>query len=192
MNTKILSGLVPYPRKVEEKSGVFNLSVGLNTVVSKGAAKSYDFWLGKLDLALPEKKELNTDCYAILIGKEEAVLLPPLHKENEAYRIDVANDGIVITANSEDGLSFALRTLVKIKKLKNNIPCVVIEDAPMVSMRAIHMCLFDPKDGTKKDDTSPDVVKERIELCALLGYNYVFIEFWGMFPFISEVLTEKR
>jgi hypothetical protein len=53
----------------------------------------------------------------------------------------------------------------------------------MINMRAIHMCIFDPQDGTEKDDTSPEAVIKRIELAALLGYNYLFLEFWGMYPY---------
>lgn len=184
MSNQLLNGLVPYPRKVQKTSGVFHLTAGMKTVIGKSAARNYDFWLGKLDLVSPEKRELNADCDAILIGDVKgSALLPASYQEKEAYRIEISEDGIAITANSEAGLSFALRTLVKIKKLNNPIHCMVIEDAPMVDMRAIHMCIFDPQDGTKKDDTTPDVVKKRIELCALLGYNYVFIEFWGMFPY---------
>lgn len=183
MSEALLKGLIPYPRKTEEKDGIFNTDGNVKVYFSEFEVKNYDFWLNKLNFNVVEKKELKADCCVILIGKEKQEIIIPQYKGKEAYRIDVTTESIVITANSCEGLSLALRTLVRIKKLKNNIPCVVIEDEPMVDMRAIHMCIFDPADGTQKDDTSYVSVKERIELCALLGYNYVFIEFWGMFPY---------
>ena len=183
MKTNLLKNLIPYPRKIEGGEGAFSLSENTKTTVCANAEKSYNYWLGKLGLAFPEITDFNLDFYSITIGEGDEELIPPAFADKEAYRIAVSQNSIAITANSEEGLSFALKTLVKIQILENEIPCVVIDDAPMVDMRAIHMCIFDPEDGSKKDDTSFASVKERIELASLLGYNHVFIEFWGMFPY---------
>ncbi len=183
MKTNLLNNLIPYPRKIEGGEGDFSLNANLKTTVCGKAKKNYNYWLGKLGLAYAETKDFNTDFYAITIGDGNNEFIPPAFPDKEAYRIVVSADSITVTANSEEGLSFALKTLVKIQMLENKIPCVVIEDAPMVDMRAIHMCIFDPEDGSKKDDTSFSSVKERIELISLMGYNHVFIEFWGMFPY---------
>jgi len=183
MSKKFLSNLIPYPRKAEKKDGEFGIFDSLKVVVSEKAKLDYGFWLGKLGLNNAEKVEFGDVKYFIAIGNNDKELKVPEFKGSEAYRMEVCEDAVSITANSEKGLSFALRTLVKILKLEGKIPCLVIEDEPMVDMRAIHMCVFDPQDGSEKDDTSPEVVKERIELAALLGYNHVFIEFWGMFPY---------
>jgi hypothetical protein len=47
----------------------------------------------------------------------------------------------------------------------------------------MHLCIFNPDDGTEKDDTTPEDIKRRIIKAALAGYNYIFMEFWGMFPY---------
>lgn len=183
MSDKFLGGLIPYPRNVEKAEGDFKITSVAKTVVYGKTEKSFDFWLGKLGLPGAEKMATDELCYGISIGDVGDEMIIPAFEGDEAYRIAVTANGIAITANSDIGLSYALRTLVKISEIENTIPCLVIEDEPMVDMRAIHMCIFDPKDGSKKDDTSPEEVKSRIELAALLGYNYVFIEFWGMFPY---------
>lgn len=181
MTKRFLNGLIPYPIKAEKKDGVFSLHSSLKAVVCEKSQKDFSFWLGKLGLTVTEKKEF--DFYTIIIGNPENTLTAPSKPHPEAYRIAVTADGITITANSDNGLSFALRTLNKIQMLEKEIPCMIIDDAPMVDFRALHLCLFDPQDGSKKDDTSPEVTKKRIELAALLGYNHIFIEFWGMFPY---------
>lgn len=180
MSKKFLEGLLPYPRKIEEKSGSFNL-MNAKTAISDNVEKSFDFWLGKLGITFTEKKDFDGR-YVITIG-EAGEFSVPIFKNDEAYRIEVSERGVVISANSEMGLSFALRTLVKINKLENKIPALIIDDEPQVELRAIHMCVFDFKDGSEKDDTSPEALMKRIELAALLGYNHVFVEFWGMFPY---------
>ncbi len=52
-----------------------------------------------------------------------------------------------------------------------------------VKMRAVHFCIFKPNDGTDKESTTVDDLLRRLKIAALCGYNYAFIEFWGMFPY---------
>ncbi len=178
---KFLEGLVPYPKKIKKQNGSFEITTATCIEISENSKKSFDYWIGRLGLTC-ERTEKNIEYHAIFINNEKEAVLPE-SSNKEAYRIKVTENGIAITANDDIGLSYALRTLVKIKKLSGNIPCLVIEDEPMVDMRAIHMCIFDPQDGSEKDDTSPEAVIKRIELATLLGYNYLFLEFWGMYPY---------
>ncbi len=182
MNNKFLEGLLPYPVSVTKTAGVFVLADDMPVCVSEKVNYNFAYWLSKLGIKDEEKAMVPGCAYALTVGSVGTVLAPE-SPNKDAYRLVVTEGGIAITGNSDAGLSYALKTLVKIQTLEGCVPCMVIEDAPMVDMRAIHMCLFNPHDGSEKDDTSPEVVKKRIELAALMGYNYVFVEFWGMFPY---------
>lgn len=184
MKKMYLEGLIPYPREAEARKGSFILHPSCKVSISAQAKKDYSYWLGKLGLDNIETVAFPSEIYVICIG-ERSVSNITLSKfeQAESYTLDISTAGILLTAKEEAGLSLGLRTLVKMRALADELKAVFIDDAPMVRMRAIHMCLFNPNDGSEKDDTSPEVVKKRIELAALLGYNYVFIEFWGMFPY---------
>lgn len=183
MSNNCLKNLVPCPRKAEKKDGLYVISEDSRVFVCDRTKKSYNFWLSKMNITKIEKNPLSDDLFVVIIGDENIEVPKISFTGEEAYKIVVNDDGIVIAANSEQGLSFGVRTLVKIYNMGKEIPALEIEDEPMVDMRAIHMCVFDTEDGSEKDDTSPEDLKRRIELAALLGYNHVFIEFWGMFPY---------
>lgn len=184
MKENCLEGLIPYPRKVEKRNGSYVLKKGCKVSISDRVAKNYGYWLKKIGLNKVEKAEISTDAYVMYIGEGfVSNIVLSSFEVAESYTLNITEEGIVLAAREEEGLSFALRTLVKIVGLEEELKAVFIDDAPMVRMRAIHMCLFNPNDGSEKDDTSPDVLKKRIEMAALLGYNHVFMEFWGMFPY---------
>ena len=176
-----LKNLIPYPRKVKQREGAFCIDGSVKSRIVGKAERSYSFWLSQMNILKEEKSNEDSEIYAIVIGNENIPL--PEFVGKEAFAISVSSKGIAISAYTEDGLSQGLKSLIRIYKLQNPIPALLINDEPMIDMRGIHMCVFDPEDGSEKDDTSPDAVKGRIELAALLGYNHVFIEFWGMFPY---------
>jgi len=108
----------------------------------------------------------------------------PSEKTPEAYRIIINKNGIGISAWNEKGISQGLRTLaVLVMKYGNEIPCADIDDSPSIEFRGLHACIFRPNDGTQKEDTSPEAVTSLVEQAALSGYNHVFLEFWGTFPY---------
>ena len=184
MSKEFLNGLLPYPRVAEKKDGTFKIDSKTKVFVCVNAKKDYSYWLKKLGLIMLNKVENASEGFVIFIGNAfEAELTESSFESTQAYTINVSEKGITLFAKEEDGLSFAVKTLVKIFNLDETIDCMFIDDAPMIKMRAIHMCLFNPNDGTEKDDTSPEVVKKRIELAAIMGYTHLFIEFWGMFPY---------
>lgn len=172
MSKKFLELLLPYPRIINELNGNFNINEKVTARISSKCEKSFEYWLGKFGIKNIETIESND--FSIIIGDENTISKPNSDNK-EAYKIFVSEKGISVSANQEIGLSYAIRTLVKVQILEKNIPCMIIEDEPMVAFRGIHMCLFNYNDGSEKDDTHPDVVIKRIELAALMGYNHVFI-----------------
>ncbi len=181
MKQKKLTSVIPYPKKVLIKDGnVCNMN-GARVYLTQDQGMSFDYLLSYAGISSPEI--FNGETSRLIIGEPQADEIYPASENKEAYRINAERDGILITANSDIGLSHAAKMLAKIFTAEKEIPCLEIEDEPDISFRAIHMCAFDPQDGSEKDDTSPEAVKKRIELAAFLGYNYVFLEFWGVFPY---------
>ncbi len=185
MKNEMFKGLMPYPRNIEKREGTFEISKACKVYVSNNVKKCYGFWLSKLGLTKIEENRFEDEMFVIYIGGElKAKAVASSFDHCESYTVDICEDGITLAAKDEKGLTYAVKTLVKIVKLEGNtIEGAFIDDAPMIDMRAIHMCLFNPKDGTAKDDTYPEDLKRRLEIVALSGYNHVFIEFWGVFPY---------
>ncbi len=107
------------------------------------------------------------------VGKDETVLI-------------IGDDRAEIYGQSEDAVSSGLKILIDMYRSndgKNVLPIGEFRYAPKLAMRGVHMCIFPPDDGTKKEDTALEDLLRRTEEAALCGYNYIFLEFWGMFPY---------
>lgn len=109
--------------------------------------------------------------------------LRPVFDGEEAYALQVDPDGVRLASRSLAGMAMGLKTLAKLLDGRDSAPALVIQDAPAVSMRALHLCIIRPNDGTEKEETDPDSIKRMLHLAAMSGYRYVFLEFWGMFPY---------
>lgn len=100
--------------------------------------------------------------------------------------IKITNNGIAIMGSSKDAISNGVKMLIGMKKNAPNdgeYPIGTFYYSAKIKMRAVHMCIFKPNDGTEKDDTDSTNLRRRLEKAALSGYNYVLLEFWGMFPY---------
>ncbi len=167
------------PQKLEKKDGQFDLS-GKSLNLGFSAELDYSF-LAELAGLSSVKREEGKEIVAYVGEKAN---LSCEYDSEEAYALNIDNNGITVAANTEKGLSQGIKMLaVLYRKYGSNIPALNIQDAPAIKFRGTHICIFNPLDGTEKDDTSPASVKELILNVALAGYNYVFLEFWGMFPY---------
>lgn len=104
-----------------------------------------------------------------------------LRTGDEAYAVRADASGVKIVARTLAGVRWAvysLRQLViakrgTLKTAGHLLPTLAISDAPHLAFRGIHLCWF------------PEVRKEQIErairLAALMKFNYVVLEPWGMF-----------
>ncbi len=109
-------------------------------------------------------------------GKLNVTLLRDDDLKQEEYRLDVAKDGVYITAASENGLLYALAT---IKQLRNGplLPTGRIRDYPRLAMRGFHFMF---------ESISQLGVTEAIALInsvARLKLNTLLLEFGPRFPF---------
>lgn len=115
-------------------------------------------------------------------GVPDEKLTTALHG-SESYAMHITEDGVTIAADEMDGLSQGVKALWRMLDMKDTLPCGRIDDEPTLQFRAVHLCIFPDNDGTQKEDTSPDAVRAMLRHAAYHGYNRVFMEFWGVFPY---------
>lgn len=83
-----------------------------------------------------------------------------------------------------DGRAFAhafctLLKLLEVRATKGGgrmtLPLGIVEDAPALAFRALHLCVFPESAYTR--------IRRLVRLAGLLGYSHIVLEFWGMFPY---------
>jgi len=109
--------------------------------------------------------------------------------DGEAYKIDASGSTLRISAENFIGVRYAFSTLRQLAESDNTaekliyytIPETEIEDAPAMSFRGLHLCWF--------PETKTLDIERYIRWAAYYKFNYVVIEFWGTYPFISHPLV---
>ena len=100
---------------------------------------------------------------------------------DEAYELS-AKDGVVrISANTMQGVRWAMMTLRQIaqpvrgtfKTTAYEVPEFTVRDRPETSFRAMHLCAF--------PEVSPARIERGIRMAAYYKFNYVILESWGTF-----------
>lgn len=100
--------------------------------------------------------------------------------DDQAYKIEISEKGIVIYACNRTGLKYGLYTLLQVlENYPKAIPCCIIEDAPAGAFRAFHLDLRTHK-------YKPRYLKYVFRNLARLKYRYVLLEYEDTFPYSSE------
>ena len=106
---------------------------------------------------------------------------------SEGYRLEVTVERLLVEASTIAGIRHAFRTLRMMAEPERgtscisgtwNLPEVKVEDAPALSFRGLHLCVF-------PENRFNDIAK-KIRFAAYLKFNVIVIEFWGTFPFQSH------
>ena len=104
-----------------------------------------------------------------------------LRNGDEAYAVRADATGVKIAARTLAGVRWAAYSIRQLAIAKRGtfktagrlLPTLAISDAPHLAFRGLHLCWF------------PEIRKEQIErairLAALMKFNYVVLEPWGMF-----------
>lgn len=154
---------------------------GLTFAKTNVSDRNYSYLLSLLGIKEIEKVSKNGIFY-LVIGNQSTDL--EIGEYDTAIKI--SETGIAVVGKSAEAVSNGVKMLIDMKKhapKEYEYPIGHFFYRPKIRMRAVHMCIFKPDDGTEKEDTSPANLRRRIEKAALCGYNYVFLEFWGMFPY---------
>lgn len=173
--------MIRTPKIFSERKGTYNIN---NKTIELNFIPSLDFsYLFSLcGISSFNATETDGSCFCAFIdnGNKPQILF----NSPESFLLDVSDKGITVASSSEKGFSNGIKYLAALAKMHDgNIPCMLINDEPSVEFRAAHFCIFNPNDGTEKEETDPTALKKSILTAALSGYNYVLIEFWGMFPY---------
>ena len=155
-----------------------NLSGDITTNITE---RSYDYLLSLLSLGSASQLDVKGNFF-IKVGDCDASVECA---ENETV-VRISETGLAVVGKSADAVSNGVKMLIDMKRVApcaGEYPIGEFRYTPKMKFRGAHLCIFKPNDGTVKDDTTVADIRRRTELLALCGYNYVFYEFWGMFPY---------
>lgn len=107
--------------------------------------------------------------------------LKNLPEGEEAYAICTDKNGVKISANSLKGVrwaAYSLRLMATAKRgtfktVGYQVPTMEISDKPLLEFRGVHLCIIDTIRITQ--------IERAIRLAAMMKFNYVVLEPWGMY-----------
>ena len=169
--------IIPMPREVESRDGVFNVSAG---PVKFGPEKLLS---GQLEFEAAQVKELfgnlkpggNSDC-SVWIGISgtnkqfdgicrEYRLKDDKRIGDQGYILLIEPETIIISANTSTGVFYGIQTLKQIVHSSTSIPCMKIIDWPQYSYRGMM------DDISRGPVPTMDFMKFQIRRCAQLKIN---------------------
>ena len=185
-----LASLVPRPREISSREGRFVLDPSAAVTADFADAARLAYLLGQCGLVrepvVAPPTSRRGDVLHLAIGDAAGAAdagLAPSQTGQEAYALAIDERSVRLAARSLEGMALGLKTLAKLAYGRHDVPGMLIQDAPAVEFRGLHLCIFDPNDGTEKEETGPEHVRRMLRLAAMTGYRYVFLEFWGVFPY---------
>ena len=120
----------------------------------------------------------------ISIGTADAITL----SENDEYTVNVTETGVKIVGRDKNCLMRGYMTFLMsliCEEPKDGVPvftseCTIIRGCFKVKNRMVHICIF--------PETTYEMFRKIVRLCAVLQYTHIIIEFWGMLKY--DVLKE--
>ncbi len=185
---KFLDQLLIKPKKFIQTEGIHQKNPDAQIVTNvEGIDISYLLELSGYNSCLKavELDEFENLC-VLCIGDASPEVSEYIFENEEKYYMSIKKESIVIVAETTKGMLLGLKSLIR---MYNETDCILqgeIEDYPDIPFRAVHACMFRPDDGTEKEESSPEYIKRMMKTAAICGYNHIFIEFWGMFPYTRE------
>ena len=147
--------LLPAPTKVAYSKGRFLISVANQIKHADKAPASTVLFEEALRPVAASKKG---DAGVVVVQQ----LTHPQHEE--AYRLRITPDSLIVEAASETALTRCAATLLQLREGTDFLPCVAIEDAPTYGWRGI---MFD----VSRHFFSLDYIKKQIDVMARFKMN---------------------
>lgn len=185
MKEYIMNNLLIQPKHLETKPGVCAFE-NFGSAYTNLSGYDLHFLVELSGHKIPVVQKIYDtaqDMYVLVFGKEQCARYAHNWTNDEEYLMDITPNQIVIAGKTPEGLIQGLKALLRLVAVFTPIPCMYIEDYPDIPFRSVHVCMFRPDDGTKKEESSPEYIKKMIKMAAICGYNHIFLEFWGMFPY---------
>lgn len=180
---EILTKMLIKPKALELKGGIFNKNTAAPIRTNIHKDFSYLLSLAGFTAAAETAWFDMNNTSIIVIGQMDVLPEIPDFFDDEEYFMDITADGLVIASPTIGGALLGLKAYIRMEAELGEMPQMTIEDYPDISFRAVHTCVFRPDDGTEKEESHPDYIKKMMKTAAISGYNHIFIEFWGMFPY---------
>ncbi len=129
--------IIPQPRTVERKEGIFPLRGVVTIAVASGSAEDR-FAAGLLQQEIESATPAQT---RLVSGAEGQIVLAlsgaPPEVGEEGYRIDAASDGVRVSANTAAGLFYGVQTMRQMVH-PDGIPAATVTDWPAMRWRGLH------------------------------------------------------
>lgn len=176
-------GMILKPDSVINAGGWKKIDLS-GEVLTNITSRSYDYLLSKLSLGKAKKVAKNGNFF-VSVGEcdTDADCL------DDECVVRICEKGFAVIGKTEDAVSNGVKMLIDMKRVApvcGEYPTGEFRYKPKMAFRGVHMCIFKPNDGTEKDDTTLSDLMRRVEIAAGCGYNYLFLEFWGMFPYAKR------
>lgn len=152
--------VIPAPQSVSFAKGKYNTKKGFDIYLSDSVFVSEaTFLCEKLnEKGLDSEVSMKNSTHGIIFKHDPSVT------EDEAYRLDIGKNKIVISASAAAGGFYGCQTLLQIIDNNESLPCVSVVDAPRFGWR-----------GFMRDDarhfTGVESVKKFIDLMAYYKLN---------------------
>lgn len=180
--TELLSKLLIAPKELELLGGDYKHNKNAKIYTNQEVDMSYLLELAGFD-GKAEKIDLDTDYSVLMIGDKFEEIGDIDFFDDEEYYLEIGEDNIIIVGATVSAMLLGLKAFIRMKEEVEVLPQMQINDYPDIPFRAVHTCVFRPDDGSEKEESHPDYIKKMMKTAALAGYNHIFIEFWGMFPY---------
>ncbi len=180
---ELIKKMLIEPKELILKEGTYKHNKDAEIVTNVGTDISYLLSLAGFEKAATEIYVDMKDTYIISIGKKEIENKVYEFVNDEEYFLDINEDSLFIAGKTVGGVLLGLKSFIRMNEELETLPAMQIKDYPDIPFRSVHTCIFRPDDGTEKEESHPDYIKRMMKTAAISGYNHIFIEFWGMFPY---------
>ena len=160
--------IIPAPAEVKLGKGVFTITANTRLVfLGSGMDNSMNFlnWYLKNNYGFQLRTETKT-------GQPNVIMLNYERMDNSipgAYNMEIGKDNIQINADNEQGLFYAVQTLIQLLPVEKNkelaVPQLSIVDSPRFAYRGLHL-------DVSRHFFPVDFVKKYIDYIALHKLNY--------------------
>lgn len=180
--TELLSKLLIAPKELELLGGDYKHNKNAEIYTNADVDMSYLLELADFS-GKAEKIDLDTDYSVLMIGDKFEEIGDIDFFDDEEYYLEIGENSVIIVGATVSAMLLGLKAFIRMKEEVEVLPQMQINDYPDIPFRAVHTCVFRPDDGSEKEESHPDYIKKMMKTAALSGYNHIFIEFWGMFPY---------
>lgn len=141
--TQTRLNLIPYPQKVELKTGNFEVS-GNTLFVGDKKSNEYKYFMDNFKKIYPKNssqniKKTKPNFISLLLNKD--LKIDNKRELNSNYIINISNEMMMVVGKNPEGLFQGIQTLLQLIKTSEDgkIPALEIRDSPKFQWRGMHL-----------------------------------------------------